>query len=173
MAYFGIWHSVDQFFSWNQLDLHQNSLTIYKGRYFRSRSSWIQPYFGQNGLFWHFLPIWHSLDQFFGWNHWISPKTYCKYLGEVFSVQIKLDQWPIWAQYWGNIFAPQKGQNTFKKILIAKISEKWLSIGVPHFIQLYTPQLYTMFRCLVYRCLFWFELNPQSPQEQSKNMKCW
>ena len=29
-----IWHSEDQFFGWNQLDLNQKSLTIYKGRYF-------------------------------------------------------------------------------------------------------------------------------------------
>ena len=63
-----IWHSVDQFFVWNQLDLTQKSLTLYKGRYFRSESSWIQPYLASNGLFGQFLPIWHSVDKFFGWN---------------------------------------------------------------------------------------------------------
>ena len=45
-----IWHSVavDQHFDWNQLDLTQKWLTIYKGRYFKSRSSLIQPYIGLN-----------------------------------------------------------------------------------------------------------------------------
>ena len=68
-----IWHSVDQFFVWNQLDLTQKSLTICKGGvYFKIRSSWIQPYFNFKQLkkkkmpfFWQFLPIWHSGDQFF------------------------------------------------------------------------------------------------------------
>ena len=68
-----IWHSVDQFFGWNPLDLTQKSLTIYWGRYFKSRSCWIEPYFGlktaQNGLFLQFLPVSHSVDQFFDKNH--------------------------------------------------------------------------------------------------------
>ena len=66
-----IWHSVDQFFGWNQLDLNLKSLTIYWGRYFRYRSCWIQPYFGlktaENGPKWLilvFLPISNSIDQF-------------------------------------------------------------------------------------------------------------
>ena len=77
-----IWHSVDQIFGWNHLDLNQKSLTIYWGRYFKSRSGWIQPYFGlktaENGPKWPILvvlPISHSIDQFFDKNHH-------KYMGE-------------------------------------------------------------------------------------------
>ena len=44
-------------------------------------------------------------------------------------------------QYWGTFpkkyFASQKGQNTCKNFLFAKIGEKWQSIGVPpHFLDI-------------------------------------
>ena len=79
-----IWHSVDQFFGWNQLDHTQKSMTIHWGKYFKSRSSHIlaseQLKTGWNGLFWPILTIWHSVDQLFGWNtSWISPKNHWQY----------------------------------------------------------------------------------------------
>ena len=77
-----IWHSVNQIFGLNHLVLNQKSLTIYGGRYFKSWSYWIQPYFGlktaENGPKWPILvvlPISHSIDQFFDKNHH-------KYIGE-------------------------------------------------------------------------------------------
>ena len=44
-----------------------------------------------NGLFWQFLPIRHSVDQFFGPEPTGSLKHTVNIWGEVFSVQIKLD----------------------------------------------------------------------------------
>ena len=71
-----IWHSVDQFFGWNPLDLTQKSLTIYGGRYFKSRTCWIQPYFclktAQNGPKWPILAVF-AYFTFFGPIFWLEP----------------------------------------------------------------------------------------------------
>ena len=116
-----IWHSEDQFFGWNQLDLNQKSLTIYKGRYFWSRSSCIQPYFGlktaQNGpnrLVWQFLPIWHSVDQFFGWNQLdLTKKSLTIYEGRYFSPD----------QVGSSYILASKVENLVQIFWIAKIGE--------------------------------------------------
>ena len=81
-----IWHSVDQFFGWNQLDLTQKSLTIYEGGILGPHQVGSSHIWASNGLFWQFLPIWHSVDQFFGWNQLdLTQKSMTIYEGRVKS----------------------------------------------------------------------------------------
>ncbi len=108
-----IWHSVNQIFGLNHLDLNQKSLTIYGGRYFKSWSYWIQPYFGlktaQSGPKEPILAVFAYFTfcrPIFWYNH-------CKYMGEGHfspdplgssnfraSKQLKiLTKWPILAVF--------------------------------------------------------------------------